>query len=162
MRDKSGRNQTDGHGYAKRGKQTKVYQAWCSMKRRCSPDNKSHPQELRDYYERGIRVCERWEKFDNFLEDMGEPLPNQSLDRMDNDKGYEPGNCRWADRTTQNRNSRRCRLTFEDAVAICMERIKGRTIVSIGKQFGVTHVHVSSISRGELWKGAMGEALRRS
>lgn len=72
---------------------TKVYDAWGSMFDRCSPNSKNH----NTYFDRGIKVCERWKKFENFYADVGEPPGKTfSLDRIDNNKGYEPGNVRWA------------------------------------------------------------------
>lgn len=75
------------------------------MKARClNPQDQNYHR----YGARGITVCQRWvDSFENFLADMGEkPDPNLTLDRIDNDKGYEPSNCRWADMTTQSNNRR--------------------------------------------------------
>ena len=83
---------------------SRTYRIWCNMKTRCTnPKCKAYP----DYGGRGITVCARWDSFENFLEDVGEIPKGLSLDRIDNDKGYEPGNVRLADSSTQNNNSRR-------------------------------------------------------
>lgn len=89
------------HGMTK----TAEYRSWYAMKQRCTnPRHKS----FRDYGGRGIRVCDRWlNSFENFLADMGtKPSPQHSIERKDGDGGYEPGNCVWATRTEQNRNTR--------------------------------------------------------
>lgn len=82
-----------------------VYMAWANMKDRCY--NKNHPK-FKDWGGRGIRVCVRWKNsFENFYEDMGDkPSPDLSLERINNDKGYSPDNCKWATRVEQNRNKR--------------------------------------------------------
>ena len=82
-------------------------QTWRCMKRRCY--NSNHP-DYWHYGARGIRVCERWMVFSNFVEDMGDAPPGMSLDRINNDGNYEPGNCRWATRHEQIRNTRQNRL----------------------------------------------------
>jgi hypothetical protein len=82
---------------------TVEYTTWASMKARCN--NPNFPK-YHLYGGRGIKVCDRWvNDFSAFLEDMGRRPPNKtSIDRIDGDKGYEPGNCRWADDFEQNRN----------------------------------------------------------
>lgn len=93
------------HGLTK----TKTYRTWYSMKQRCFNINDTR---YSDYGGRGITVCDRWkESFENFLEDMGKcPSRQHSIDRIDNDKGYYPENCRWATLKEQSRNKRVNRL----------------------------------------------------
>jgi hypothetical protein len=82
---------------------TPIYRLWKSMKNRCfNVNNKSYL----DYGGRGITVCERWLKFENFFADMGERPQGKSLDRINNNGGYEPSNCRWATSKQQVHNRR--------------------------------------------------------
>ena len=78
------------------------YRAWVGMKMRC--ENETNGAYCK-YGERGIRVCERWQTFENFFADMGpKPSPKHTLDRIDGTKGYSPDNCRWASHKEQQRN----------------------------------------------------------
>ena len=77
--------------------------SWHAMMRRCY-DPKCNGYER--YGAKGVEVCERWKTFKNFLEDMGERPTGKTLDRIDNTKGYEPGNCRWATADEQQSNRR--------------------------------------------------------
>lgn len=92
------------HGHAKRGQHSNTYSRWESMKRRCTnPHEKSWP----DYGGRGIKICDRWlNSYQAFLDDMGECPPGLSIERRDNAKDYEPGNCYWATNRQQSSNRR--------------------------------------------------------
>lgn len=86
------------------GKGTRLYAIWQGMLRRC--DDRGH-KNWADYGGRGITVCERWRDFSHFAADMGQPPTGATIERRDNARGYEPGNCHWADRKQQARNTRR-------------------------------------------------------
>jgi len=82
---------------------SRTYRIWQAMLTRCRNPNVSC---AKDYSGRGISVCERWHEFENFLADMGEAPKKHSIDRINNDGNYEPGNCRWATRHQQASNTR--------------------------------------------------------
>ena len=115
-------------------KGTKTHNTWVAMKQRCLyPKNK----QFKDYGGRGITVCERWMKFENFLADMGERPPGTTLDRIDTNGNYEPGNCRWATALEQGRNR-------ADVV-----RVHGKTVQQIADETGVSyHTTYMRIRRG--------------
>ena len=95
------------HGYGINRGKNPTYRSWESMKYRC--DNPSY-HFYAAYGGRGIKYCERWKEFKNFLEDMGERPDGMTLDRIDVNKNYEPKNCRWADAKTQRANRRDIKL----------------------------------------------------
>jgi len=94
---------THGHSFVG-GKETPTYSSWHSMKQRCLNPKAT---KWKHYGARGVRVCERWRiSFENFLADMGERPAGKTLDRIDPDGNYEPGNCRWATMVQQRHNRR--------------------------------------------------------
>ena len=83
---------------------TREYSIWQAMRKRCL-----NPTAVnwKDYGGRGINICTRWDKFENFYADMG-PANGKCIDRIDNNKGYSKSNCRWVTYTENNRNRRDC------------------------------------------------------
>jgi hypothetical protein len=94
------------HGHNRKGQRTSTYRAWAAAKNRCTnPTNAAFVS----YGGRGITICKRWLKFENFLEDMGTRPVGATLDRKKNNRGYWPSNCQWATRKQQARNRRSSR-----------------------------------------------------
>lgn len=98
------------HGHARSGAKTSEYRIWLSMKSRCQ---NSKDRNYKYYGGRGISVCKRWsESFCDFLKDMDRRPPGMQLDRINNNRGYEPGNCRWTTAIV-NCNNRRDNVFLE-------------------------------------------------
>lgn len=93
------------HGLKRRGSRNTTYDRWVLMRQRCTNPNASG---FANYGGRGIKVCDRWDSFENFLSDMGEAPVGCQLDRIDNHGNYTPGNCRWVSKSEQMVNRRRC------------------------------------------------------
>jgi len=89
---------------------TRTYHTWEGMKQRCLNPNATR---FPTYGAVGVKVCDRWMKFEAFLEDMGERPAGHTLDRIDPFGDYEPWNCRWATYKEQQNNQRRHKLTEE-------------------------------------------------
>ena len=101
------------HGMRK----TPTYKSWTGMKNRCS-NPKYHAYNR--YGERGIMVCERWMKFEDFYEDMGEKPKGMSIERIDNNGNYCPENCCWATKKNQARNTRRNKMVRYQGKTQCL------------------------------------------
>jgi hypothetical protein len=114
--------------------------SWENMRQRCN-----YPKHagFRHYGGRGIKVCARWSRFKAFLEDMGpKPSPQHSLDRIDNDGDYEPGNCRWATKQEQIYNSNLVRP---------VQRSDGKLYASVSiaaREVGVPHSNIWAVCHG--------------
>lgn len=110
-RDERNASTPEAHGHAKRGYKSPTYYSWSAMWTRCiNPNVKSY----KDYGGRGIQVCERWKEFENFLADMGDRPYGRTLDRINVNGNYEPGNCRWATRKEQAMNTQRASKLLKD------------------------------------------------
>jgi hypothetical protein len=127
------------------------------MLQRCSKSTRS---DWPRYGGRGITVSARWHRFENFLADMGECPPGLSLDRINNNGNYEPGNCRWATLEQQTRNRRpnggelhwNAKLTVHDVTAIRKLARNGMTYRALGSMFGVSHANIGDIVRRQEWR----------
>lgn len=116
----------------KHGKRhTPEYACWRGMKGRCYlPSNKTY----HNYGGRGIKVCDRWlNSFQAFFGDLGErPSPQHSIERIDTNGNYEPGNCRWATAKEQGENRRDTRWLTYDGKSLCMADWANLTGIPVG------------------------------
>lgn len=91
------------HGAYRGGEESSTHAIWRGMIARCHREGSKH---YRRYGGRGITVCKRWHKYENFVKDMGERPTGKSLERINNSLGYSPANCKWATTAEQARNTR--------------------------------------------------------
>ena len=116
------------HGHKSDFVTTPTYCTWQSMKARCFDKNHKY---FKNYGARGITVCETWMEFPAFLSDMGERPSGKTLERLDNNGNYEPGNCTWATPKQQSRNKRTNRMI--EAFG------KSTTIAELAEEHGITY-----------------------
>jgi hypothetical protein len=107
------------HGESVGGVKSKEYRIWSGIRTRCL--NKNDKAYFK-YGGRNITLCERWMTFSNFLSDMGRCPEGKSIDRIDNNKGYCPDNCKWSTFTEQNRNKRNNRLFTVNGTTLCVSQ----------------------------------------
>lgn len=128
------------------------YRVWCGMIYRC--ENK-RSKSYHNYGGRGIKICERWRSdFNNFLEDMG-PRPSlaHSIERLDSNKDYEPGNCKWATPMEQGNNTRRNKIVEVDGERMTLAQaahrrglhyptVKSRLLRGMALEKALSHAHL--------------------
>jgi hypothetical protein len=114
------RREYHGHGSRRQGTRLPEYEIWAAIIQRCTNPNN---QRYSDYGGRGVAISDLWRNsFSAFLADVGRrPSPELSLDRIKNDRGYEPGNVRWATSTEQRLNSRRRRFITAFGKTLCLK-----------------------------------------
>lgn len=125
-----------------------LYGSWSEMIQRCTnPKNK----DWKNYGARGITVCPKWRTFSGFLEDVGEKPQGMTLDRIDNDRGYLPGNWRWASRSVQSSNRRsefRKRVgTSSRFVGVTWSKAAGKWQASISRDCKTIYLGLFSSQR---------------
>lgn len=139
------------HGHARgKGPATRTYRSWEAMTQRCRNPNHT---AYRRYGGSGVEICADWADFMNFLADMGERPEGKSLDRIDNSKGYNKANCRWATRTEQARNHKGCKLTEVEAGQIrWLVGDGGYAQNQVAQAFSVSRALVGLVCTGKIWK----------
>lgn len=141
------------HGHAalsvRGGKISPTYSTWRSMLNRCE---RPAEQSYENYGGRGISVCEKWHLFENFLADMGNRPAGTTIDRIDVNGNYEPGNCRWATQTEQVRNRRTTKLEPHEPEQIRWLSSLGYKQREIAKHFDISQRLVLFIVKGQVWK----------
>jgi len=104
-------NRTHGLSYSR------TYRVWAGIKGRCSCPTQTNWEH---YGGRGIQMCTRWHRFENFLTDMGEAPQGSTIERVNNNGNYEPTNCRWASMKEQCRNRKTTRLIEFAGQTLCL------------------------------------------
>lgn len=126
--------------------------SWRNMIKRCTdPRNNAYAR----YGGRGIRVCQRWMTIANFVEDMGLRSSGMTLDRVNNNENYEPGNCRWATPAEQAQNRRSTTLNAVSAVLARALRSRGQRAADIAHAFGCSLSNLQSVWSGHTWTNAL-------
>jgi transposase len=138
------------HGYARHQGRHPTWKVWQAMWKRCTDRNARNANR---YVKRGISVCNRWKRFEAFLEDMGDRPPTKSLDRINNNLGYSPENCRWATVEQQARNKCNTKLTLDAAIQIALRVLRGESQRAVANDFNISKSMVSCILKGKAWKG---------
>lgn len=133
------------HGMSKK---SRTYRTWKEMRNRCS---NASADNFKWYGGRGISVCERWQFFENFLADMGERPAGMTIDRIDNMRGYEPGNCRWSTHVEQTRKQAKNKLTEKLALALRSDREAGMSYRQLGEKYQISATTAHRCATNATW-----------
>src|SRR6185312_5605199 len=139
---------------------TPTYNTWKAMKKRCL--NVRHAQ-YPNYGGRGIKICDRWlgdHGFENFLADMGVRPRGKTIDRINNNGNYEPGNCRWATVEQQNANQRpykNWKLDYSTAQIIRSRVNSGESRKDVAADVGISYSQITKIMLGMRWPSSTKE-----
>ena len=139
------------HGHKKNI--TSTYRSWLMMRNRC---NNPLAMDYSYYGARGVTVCERWDYYIHFLEDMGgKPTAKHTIGRIDSAKGYSPNNCRWETRLEQSRNRSYCKLSTTKAEEIRNLYRDLYPVKEISRLYGVSETTIRNVIRGKTWATAL-------
>lgn len=127
---------------------SRTYRTWKEMRQRClNPKS----DKWRWYGGRGIKICDRWDLFENFLSDMGERPEGMTIDRIDNNGYYSPGNCRWTSHLNQTRKQSKNKLSTTIAADLRRDRFNGLSFRALGDKYGISPTTAMRCARGETW-----------
>lgn len=128
---------------------TSFYSIWCCMKKRCY-NKKDRYYGI--YGGRGVLVCEKWLKFDGFMNDMLDGyFEGASIERIDNDKGYELVNCKWIEEREQGRNRRSNKLSVELISELRVRNLNGESKISLAREVGCSKSAILRALSGHTW-----------
>lgn len=133
------------HGMSKT---SRTYRTWKEMRNRCTNPKASN---FKWYGGKGVFVCLRWQNFETFLADMGERPAGMTIDRIDNLRGYEPGNCRWATNFEQTRKQAKNKLTERLAQELRTDRKSGMSYRALGAKYGISATTAHRCVIGAIW-----------
>lgn len=134
----------------RRGSEPPLYRVWRQLKQRCNNPNNPH---YKYYGGRGIKISHRWDDYLTFARDMGlHPGKGWSIERVNVDGHYEPGNCGWAKQKTQVRNRRCTKLTQHIADQIRAEYKRGvNTHATLAQKYNVSPTNIWAVVNNKIW-----------